>query len=238
VHASSPRNELPAAEVVLVDVAPRELLRLARGRFPAGYERALRNYRHGPGAFKLDWALSDPIPWRATDAGRAGTVHLGGSLDEISASEWEAWSGRKRAAPFVLLAQHTRFDPTRAPEGKHTAWAYCHVPNGSTEDYTNAIEAQIERFAPGFRETILARSAWGPSEIEAHNRNLVGGDIGTGAMDLGQIFTRPARRRVPYRTPLEGVYLCSAATPPGGGVHGMCGVSAARAALRDLSRRA
>jgi phytoene dehydrogenase-like protein len=236
-QASHPVDELPMADVVLADVAPRELLRLARGRFPPRYERALRRYRHGPGSFKLDWALSDPIPWRAADVGRAGTVHLGGTLDEISASEWAAWSGRKGPAPFVLLAQHTRFDPTRAPEGKHTAWAYCHVPNGSTEDYTEAIEAQVERFAPGFRETILGRNAWGPSELEAHNRNLVGGDISTGATDLGQLFTRPVRRLVPYRTPLRGVYLCSAATPPGGGVHGMCGASAARIALQDLSQQ-
>jgi phytoene dehydrogenase-like protein len=237
VRASSPVDDLPDEDVVLADVAPRELLRLARGRFPERYGRALRDYRHGPGAFKLDWALSDPIPWRVADVARAGTVHLGGSLEEISASEWAAWSGRKGPAPFVLLAQHTRFDPTRAPEGKHTAWAYCHVPNGSTEDYTDAIEAQVERFAPGFRETILARGAWGPHDLEAHNRNLVGGDINTGAMDLGQLFTRPVRKLVPYRTPLEGVYLCSAATPPGGGVHGMCGVSAARIALEDLARR-
>jgi phytoene dehydrogenase-like protein len=238
VRASSPVDELPDADIVLADVAPRELLRLARGRFPGRYERALRDYRHGPGAFKVDWALSDAIPWRAAEVARAGTVHLGGTLEEISASEWAAWSGRKGPPPFVLLAQHTRFDPTRAPDGKHTAWAYCHVPNGSSEDYTDAIEAQVERFAPGFRETILARSAWGPREIEAHNRNLVGGDINTGAMDLGQLFTRPVRRLEPYRTPLRGVYLCSAATPPGGGVHGMCGVSAARIALEDLSRRA
>jgi phytoene dehydrogenase-like protein len=238
VHASSPVDELPDADVVLADVAPRELLRLARGRFPERYERALRRYRHGPGAFKLDWALSEPIPWRAPEVGRATTVHLGGTLDELSASEWAAWTGRKGPAPFVLLAQHTLSDPSRAPEGKHTAWAYCHVPNGSREDYTDAIEAQVERFAPGFREAILARSAWGPAEIEAHNRNLVGGDINCGAMDLGQLFTRPVRSRVPYRTPLEGVYLCSAATPPGGGVHGMCGVSAARVALVDLSKRA
>jgi phytoene dehydrogenase-like protein len=238
VHASSPVDSLPDADVVLADVAPRELLRLARGRLPERYEGALRRYRHGPGVFKLDWALSEPIPWRAAEVGRAATVHLGGTLDEISASEWAAWTGRRGPAPFVLLAQHTLFDPSRAPEGRHTAWAYCHVPNGSGEDYTDAIEAQVERFAPGFRETILARSAWGPAEIEGHNRNLVGGDVNCGAMDLGQLFTRPVRSRVPYRTPLEGVYLCSAATPPGGGVHGMCGMSAARIALEDLSKRA
>jgi phytoene dehydrogenase-like protein len=238
VHASSPVDGIPNADVVLANVAPRELLRLAHGRLPDRYARALRHYRHGPGAFKLDWALSEPIPWRAPDVGRAGTVHLGGTLDEIAASEWAAWTGRKGPAPFVLLAQHTRFDSSRAPDGKHTAWAYCHVPNGSREDYTEAIESQVERFAPGFRDTILARSAWGPAEIEAHNRNLVGGDINTGAMDLGQLFTRPVRSRVPYRTPLAGVYLCSAATPPGGGVHGMCGASAARVALEDLSKRA
>ena len=238
VNASSAVDELPDADVVLADVAPRELLRLGRGRFPERYERALRRYRHGPGAFKLDWALSESIPWRAPEVGRSATVHLGGTLDELSASEWAAWTGRRGPPPFVLLAQHTRFDPSRAPDGKHTAWAYCHVPNGSREDYTEAIEAQVERFAPGFRETILARSAWGPAELEGHNRNLVGGDINCGAMDLGQLFTRPVRSRVPYRTPLPGVYLCSAATPPGGGVHGMCGVSAARVALEDLSGRA
>jgi phytoene dehydrogenase-like protein len=236
VSASHPLDELPDADVVLADVAPRELLRLARGRLPSRYAQALRGYRHGPGAFKVDWALSDPIPWRVENAARAATVHLGGTLEEISASEWAAWSGRKGPAPFVLLAQHTRFDPTRAPAGRHTAWAYCHVPNGSTEDYTDAIEAQVERFAPGFGETIIGRSVWGPAQVEAHNRNYVGGDINTGAQDLGQLFTRPVRRRVPYRTPLSGVYLCSAATPPGGGVHGMCGLSAARIALQDLSR--
>ena len=238
VHTSSPVDELPEADLVLADVAPRELLRLARGRFPERYERALRRYRYGPGAFKLDWALSEPIPWRAPEVGRAATVHLGGTLDELSASEWAAWTGRRGPAPFVLLAQHTRFDPSRAPVGKHTAWAYCHVPNGSREDSTDAVEAQVERFAPGFRETILARSAWGPGEIEGHNRNLVGGDVNCGAMDLGQLFARPVRSRVPYRTPLAGVYLCSAATPPGGGVHGMCGVSAAGVALEDFSKRA
>jgi phytoene dehydrogenase-like protein len=229
-------DELPQADVVLADVVPRELVRLAHGRLPARYEAALHRYRHGPGAFKLDWALSEPIPWRAPDCGRASTVHLGGTLDEIAASEWAGWSGRHADRPFVLLAQHTRFDPSRAPEGRHTAWAYCHVPNGSAVDMTERIEAQVERFAPGFRETILARSVLGPPDLQARNRNLVGGDLNGGAMDLGQLFTRPVRRPFPYRTPLPGVYLCSSSTPPGGGVHGMCGMSAARVALRDLAR--
>jgi phytoene dehydrogenase-like protein len=234
IHSSSPVDELPAADVVLADVAPRELLRIAGGRFADRYAGRLRAYRHGPGAFKVDWALDGPIPWQAEACARTGTVHLGGSLEEISASEWGAWSGRPAGKPFVLLAQTSLFDPSRVPEGKQAAWAYCHVPNGSAEDMTERIEAQVERFAPGFRELVLARSTMGPAELEAHNRNLVGGDLNGGAMDLGQLLFRPARRVVPYRTPLRGVYLCSASTPPGGGVHGMCGYSAARAALRDL----
>jgi phytoene dehydrogenase-like protein len=237
IVAGSLVDELPSADVVMADVSPRELLRLARGRFPERHERALRRYRYGVGAFKVDWALDAPVPWRDEPVGRAGTVHLGGTLDEISASEWAAWSGRHADRPFVLFAQHTRFDPTRAPEGKHTAWAYCHLPNGSSTSMLDRIEAQVERFAPGFRELILERSALGPAGLEAKNRNLVGGDLNVGAMDLGQLFTRPARKLVPYRTPLPGVYLCSAATPPGGGVHGMCGWSAARFALADLGRR-
>ena len=235
IHPSSAQDELPRADLVLADVVPRELVRLARGRLPPRYERALRAYRHGPGAFKLDWALDGPIPWRAPECATASTVHLGGTLDEISASEWDAWSGRTSPRPFVLLAQHTLFDSTRAPTGKHTAWAYCHVPNGSAEDMTEAVETQVERFAPGFRDLVLARSALAPPLLEAKNRNLVGGDVNGGAADLGQLFFRPAKRLFPYRTPLEGVYLCSAATPPGGGVHAMCGFSAARLALRDLA---
>jgi phytoene dehydrogenase-like protein len=234
IRVSSPVDELPRAEIVLADVVPRELVRIARGRLPERYERRLRGYRHGPGAFKLDWALDGPIPWRAAECARAGTVHLGGTLDEISASEWGAWSGRPGGPPFVLLAQTSLFDETRAPEGRHTAWAYCHVPNGSTLEMTERIEVQVERFAPGFRKTILARSALGPAALEAHNRNLVGGDLNGGAMDLGQLLFRPVRSLAPYRTPLQGVYLCSSSTPPGGGVHGMCGYSAALAALRDL----
>jgi phytoene dehydrogenase-like protein len=221
---------------VVADVVPQELLRFAGGRLPERYARGLRSYRHGPGAFKVDWALDGPIPWKATECRRAGTVHLGGSLAEISASEWDAWRGRPAEQPFVLLAQTSLFDPTRAPGGKHTAWAYCHVPNGSAEDMTERVEAQVERFAPGFRELVLARHKMGPAELEARNRNLVGGDLNAGAMDLGQLLFRPVRKLVPYRTPLRGLYLCSAATPPGGGVHGMCGYSAARVALKDLAR--
>ncbi|HEY7197884.1 MAG TPA: NAD(P)/FAD-dependent oxidoreductase [Gaiellaceae bacterium] len=234
VRTSSTVDELPRADVVLADVSPRELLRLARGRFPAGYAQALRRYRHGPGAFKLDWALSAPIPWTADECRRAGTVHLGGTLAEIAASERQAWGGEAAGRPFVLLSQPSLFDDARAPDGVHTAWAYCHVPNGSADDLTERIEMQVERFAPGFRDLVLARSALGPAELEAHNRNLVGGDLNGGAMDLPQLVFRPVRRLVPYRTPLRGVYLCSASTPPGGGVHGMCGFGAARVALRDL----
>ncbi|MDX6507129.1 MAG: hypothetical protein QOG06_1773 [Gaiellaceae bacterium] len=232
----SPVDELPRDRLVLADVSPRELLRLAQGRFPERYERRLRSYRHGPGAFKVDWALGGPIPWRAEECGRAGTVHLGGTLDEISHSEWGAWSGRTAERPFVLLVQQTLFDDTRAPAGKHSAWAYCHVPNGSTEDMTERIEAQVERFAPGFRELVLARNTIGPAQFEARNRNLVGGDLNGGAMDLGQIVARPALRLAPYRTPLDNVFLCSASTPPGGGVHGMCGYAAARVALRGAGK--
>ena len=234
IVTSSPVTKLPAADVVLADVTPRELARLAGEGLPARYRNRLLAYRHGPGAFKLDWALDGRIPWSAPACARAGTVHLGATLEEISASEWGAWSGRPGGRPFVLLAQTSLFDTARAPAGKHTAWAYCHVPNGSAVDMTERVEAQVERFAPGFRDRILARHAMGPAELEAHNRNLVGGDLNGGAMDLGQLFFRPTRKLVPYRTPLRGVYLCSSSTPPGGGVHGMCGYSAARVALRDL----
>lgn len=234
IHTGSRVDGIPPADIVLADVSPRELIRLGRGRLPPRYERALRSYRHGPGAFKLDWALDGAIPWRAEACRRAGTVHLGGSFEEISRSEWGASSGAASDRPFVLLAQPTVFDPTRAPAGKHVAWAYCHVPNGSSIDMTDAIEGQIERFAPGFGALVAARHGTGPAELERHNRNLVGGDLNGGAMDLGQLLFRPIRSLVPYRTPLSGVYLCSASTPPGGGVHGMCGYSAARAALRDL----
>ena len=227
--------ELGETRPVLLDVTPRGLLALAGDRLPARYRRGLENYRYGPGVFKLDWALDGPIPWRAEECARAATVHLGATLAEIAASEAGAGQGEIAERPFVLLAQPSLFDPTRAPAGQHTAWAYCHVPNGSTVDMTERIEAQVERFAPGFRERILARSALGPAELERYNPNYVGGDINAGAATLSQLFTRPVARVSPYTTPLPGVFLCSASTPPGGGVHGMCGYHAAQAALRQLS---
>ena len=233
IRTSSRVDELPKADVVLADVVPRELLRIAGDRLPTRYAHALRRYRYGPGVFKLDWALDGPIPWAAEECRRAATVHLGGSFEELAESERAPWEGRHPERPFVLLAQQSLFDDSRAPPGKHTAWAYCHVPNGSSEDMTERIEAQVERFAPGFRELILARAATGPADFERRNRNIVGGDINGGALDLGQLFFRPVRKLVPYRTPLKGLYVCSSATPPGGGVHGMCGYSAALVALRD-----
>jgi phytoene dehydrogenase-like protein len=225
-------EELSDARTVLCDLTPRQFLRVAGDRLEGRYRRALERFRYGPGVFKLDWALSGPIPWSAPECAGAGTVHLGGTLDELAASERAPERGETSERPFVLLAQPSMFDPSRAPEGQHTAWAYCHVPNGSTVDMTEAIERQIERFAPGFGERVLARSAMAPADLERRNANLVGGDIGGGANNLRQLLARPALRPVPYSTPLDGVYLCSASTPPGGGVHGMCGYLAARAALR------
>jgi len=229
IRTDSPVDELPRADVVLADVVPRELARIAGDRLPPSYVRALGRYRHGPGVFKLDWALDGPIPWTADDCARAATVHVAGTLEEIAESERSP--GHER--PFVLLTQPSLFDDSRAPPGKHTAWAYCHVPSGSTDDMTERIERQVERFAPGFRDLVLARSAMGPADLERRNRNIVGGDINGGTMDLRQLFFRPVRKLVPYRTPLKGLYLCSSSTPPGGGVHGMCGYSAALVALRD-----
>jgi phytoene dehydrogenase-like protein len=231
-------DELPdGAAPVLLDVTPRELIRLAGDRLPSRYGRGLDRYRYGPGVFKLDWALDGPIPWTAADVRRAGTVHLGGTLSELVASEDAVTRGEHSERPFVLLVQPTLFDPTRAPAGKHTAWAYCHVPNGSTRDMTAAIEAQVERFAPGFRDLIAARSVMDSAEVERRNPNYVGGDINGGLQNLRQLFTRPVARPVPYSTPLPGVFLCSSSTPPGGGVHGMCGYWAAQAALKGAAFR-
>ena len=224
-------DELPPARAVLLDVTPRQLVALAGGRLPDRYRSALGRYRYGAGVFKLDWALDGPIPWTAPECARAGTIHLGGTLREIADGERAIARGEHPRRPYVLMAQQSLFDPTRAPEGKHTGWAYCHVPNGSTRDMTDAIEDQVERFAPGFRERVIARGAMGPTEVEARNANLIGGDINGGMQDLRQLFTRPTLRQPPYVTPVKGVYLCSSSTPPGGGVHGMCGYHAARAAL-------
>jgi len=225
-------DELPPSRVILCDLTPNGLLKVAGSRIPPGFRRKMEGYRWGLGAFKVDWALDGPIPWSASDCLRAGTVHVGGTMEEIALGERTTWNGGHAERPFVLLAQQTLFDATRAPEGKHTAWAYCHVPNGSTFDMTERIEAQVERFAPGFRDRILARSISPPVELERQNANLVGGDVNGGIQDIRQLFTRPRAHHVPYATPVPGLYLCSSSTPPGGGVHGMCGYFAARAALR------
>lgn len=225
-------GELGRPDAILCDLTPRQLLRVAGDRLSPGFRRALAAYRYGPGAFKVDWALDGPIPWSAEGCRRAATVHVGGTLEEIAASERAPARGAVSERPFVLVTQPSLFDPRRAPAGKHTAWGYCHVPNGYKLDVRKHIEAQIERFAPGFVRRILARHVTGPAELERRDANLVGGDITGGAQDLGQLFLRPTRRL--YRTSEPGLYLCSASTPPGAGVHGMCGYHAARAALRDF----
>ena len=227
-------DALPPARVILCDVTPRQLLRIAGDRLPGSYQRQLQRYRYGPGVFKIDLALDGPIPWKAQECLRAGTVHIGGTFSEIAASERAVSRGEHPEKPFVLLAQQSLFDPTRAPTGKHTVWAYCHVPNGSTFDMTERIELQIERFAPGFRDRILARSTMNSLEVERYNANYVGGDINGGLQDLWQFFTRPTVRPVPYTTPAKNLFICSSSTPPGGAVHGMCGYFAARAALHHL----
>jgi phytoene dehydrogenase-like protein len=234
-------DALPAARVTVLDLTPRQVLAVGRDYLPQRYRSRLARFRYGAGVFKLDWALSGPIPWRAKECARAATVHLGGSFDEVVRSTQSVQSvgrGEPGDRPFILLAQPSLFDPSRAPPGFHTAWAYCHVPNGSDRDMTDAIEAQVERFAPGFRDLIMGRSALAPRDLEAMNGNLVGGDVNGGAAFLGQLFFRPTRSLDPYRTPVEGLFICSASTPPGGGVHGMCGYHAARSVLRSLGVRA
>jgi len=224
--------ELPPARAVLFDVTPRQLVAIAGDRLPSAYRRRLEGYRYGPGTFKIDWALSGPVPWQADGPRRAATVHLGGTLDEIAGGEAEVAAGRHPDRPFVLFVQQTPFDSSRAPEGRHTAWAYCHVPSGSTVDMTDRIEGQVERYAPGFRDLILARSVRGPAALEAYDENYVGGDINGGFQDWRQLIFRPVPRLDPYTTGGRGIYLCSSSTPPGGGVHGMSGHLAARSALR------
>lgn len=227
-------EQLPSAHAVLFDVTPKQLLEIAGNKFSALYKWQLNRYRYGMGAFKVDFALSEQIPFIPEACRKAGTVHLGNTLNEIRDAEQQTWNGKHPDKPFVLLAQQSLFDITRAPDGKHTAWAYCHVPNGSTKNMTDAIEKQIERYAPGFKDTILAKHTFNTAEMEEYNPNYIGGDINGGVIDLGQLFTRPALRLSPYKTSEKGLYICSASTPPGGGVHGMCGYNAAKKALKDV----
>jgi phytoene dehydrogenase-like protein len=229
-------DELPPARAVLFDTSPEQLARIAGDALPAGYRRRLGRYRYGPGVFKLDWALDGPIPWRDPACREASTVHVGGTLEEVCASEREMYRGRPSERPFLILCQQSEVDPSRAPAGRHTGYAYCHVPHGSSADMSEAIERQVERFAPGFRDRILARHAMGPADYERYNPNYRGGAITGGIADIFQLWSRPVARLDPYATPNPRLFLCSAATPPGGGVHGMCGWWAARSALRRLGR--
>lgn len=236
VHVRS-AADLPPARVYLFDTNPRQLASIAGDTLPARYRRRLGRYRYGPGVFKIDWALDGSIPWRDPRCRDASTVHVGGTFDEIARSEAAMWNGEHAERPFLLLCQQSELDPSRAPAGKQTGYAYCHVPAGSTVDMTEAIEAQVERFAPGFRDRILARHTMTTADMEAHNPNYVGGAITGGVSDVRQLFTRPVARLDPYRTPNRRVFICSSSSPPGGGVHGMCGYHAAQSALRELSRQ-
>ena len=233
-HRAENLNVLPKSRAVLLDVSVWEFLRIAREQLPTAYRRRLESFRHGPGIFKIDYALSKPIPWKAEACRRAGTVHLGGTMDEMAAAERDVACGRIPERPFTLVAQQSLFDETRAPRGQHTLWAYCHVPFDCDTDMSGRIESQIERFAPGFRDCILARHKMDAADLEKSNPNLAGGDINGGAANLMQLIARPILSPAPYGTPLRGVYLCSSSTPPGGGVHGMCGYYAARLALREI----
>ncbi len=224
--------ELPPSRATFLDLTPRQVIDVAGDALSSRYVRGLGRFRYGAGTFKVDWALSGPVPWRSPECARAATVHLVGSLGEVLESERHPWHGGMADRPLVLFSQPTLFDPSRAPAGQHTAWGYCHVPNGSTVDATERIEAQVERFAPGFRDLILARHVLSPAELERRDSNLVGGDVNGGAANLGQLFFRPMAKLNPYATPVRGLYLCSASTPPGGAVHGMPGFNAAKAALK------
>ena len=227
-------DQLPSSQAILFDITPKQLLEIAGHKFSSIYKWQLSRYRYGMGVFKMDWALDGAIPFNTPSCKQAGTLHIGNTFEEIELSEQQTAGGKHAEKPFVLLAQQSVFDHTRAPKGKHTAWAYCHVPHGSTVDMTHAIEQQIERFAPGFRDRILAKHSFNTAEMEEHNPNYIGGDINGGSIDISQLFTRPALRFSPYRTSAKGMYICSSSTPPGGGVHGMCGYYAARKALSDI----
>lgn len=227
-------EQLSNIPIVLFDNTPRQILEIVGDRFSTNYRRKLERYRYGPGVFKMDWALNHPIPWKAKECRSAGTIHIGGTQEEIELSEREVWEGRHPQYPFLIIAQQSLFDSSRAPNGKHTAWGYCHVPNGSTFDMSERIESQIERFAPGFRDCIMARSAKTAMNLQEYNPNYIGGDINGGVQDIFQFFTRPVARWVPYSTPIDGLYICSSSTPPGGGVHGMCGYHSACAALHKF----
>ncbi|MGO9571193.1 MAG: phytoene desaturase family protein [Desulfomonilaceae bacterium] len=230
----SSMSDLPKARAFLFDVTPRQLARIAGSTFPSDYLERLQRHRYGSGVFKVDWALNGPIPWRDPRCSQAGTLHLGGTLEEVAAAELDVWGGVLPEKPFVLLSQPSLFDSTRAPNGLHTAWGYCHVPNGCTVDMTQRIEAQVERFAPGFRSLVLARHTMSPTEMEEYNANYIGGDIAGGVQSFRQLFVRPLGRWGAYSTPVRGLYVCSSSMPPGGGVHGMCGHLAAKLALKEV----
>jgi phytoene dehydrogenase-like protein len=227
-------DQLPSAHAVLFDVTPKQLLQIAGHKFSPLYKWQMERYRYGMGVFKIDWALDGPIPFTAAECLQAGTIHLGNTFEEIAEGELNTSNGHQSNKPFVLLAQQSLFDKSRAPEGKQTAWAYCHVPNGSTQDMTAIIENQVERFAPGFKDRILAKHTMNTAQVEAYNHNYIGGDINGGILDIGQLFTRPVLRWSPYKTSAKGLYICSSSTPPGGGVHGMCGYNAGKKALKDI----
>lgn len=227
-------DALPKASVYLFDTSPRALASICQSQLPLGYRNQLGNYRHGPGVFKVDWALKEPIPWTNEEARLTACLHVGGTFEEVAAAERDSWQGQHSSLPFLILAQPTMVDPTRAPEGKHTAWAYCHVPNGSTLDMQSRIEDQIERFSPGFRDCILESHVMNTTEMERYNPNYIGGDVVGGVQDLRQLYTRPVARLDPYSTPAKNIFLCSASTPPGAGVHGMCGYHAAQSALKRI----
>jgi phytoene dehydrogenase-like protein len=229
-------QKLPSSHAILFDVTPSQLLKIAGYKLSSLYQHQLKKYRYGMGVFKIDWALDAPTPFRNNECKNAGTVHLGNTFEEITLSEKMIAEKKHPEKPFVLFVQPSLFDDTRAPAQKHTAWAYCHVPNGSLENMTDKIEQQVERFAPGFKERILAKHVMNANELEMYNANYIGGDINGGVQDISQIFTRPALRFSPYKTSAKGIYICSSSTPPGGGVHGMCGYHAARRALKDIFR--